>query len=95
MRAVAPAEGARRVDPALLQRALAGGEIHDLVDALVADPKRIGDLPQRRAGRMQAPDRMLVADLCELALVLELDERSRSPRAVASRSRSTGIRLPR
>ena len=59
---------------ALLDRALAGCDVHDLVHPLVAQLARVPDLPQRPAGSVQLPDCVLVGDLGQFCFVLQADQ---------------------
>jgi len=62
----------RSVGLALLDRALAGSHVHDLMDPLVAQPERVGDLPQGCTGCVEPADRVLVPDLGLVGLVLQV-----------------------
>ena len=67
------AKAARPVGQALPDRALSRSGVHYLVDALVAQPECLGDLSKRSPGGVEAPDRMLVADLSLVGPVLEVE----------------------
>jgi hypothetical protein len=91
---LAPAERADGPGGGVLQRALTRGRVDDLVHALVAEPERVGDLPQRGARRMQTPDRVLIADLRSVGLVLGRDEVLAGPRRLLQQRLVNRIRLP-
>ena len=66
-----PTEAARPVSLAFLNGALAGSRVHDLMDPLVTEPERIGDIPKRCSGRVQSPDGVLISNLSPIGLELE------------------------
>jgi hypothetical protein len=68
-----PAEAARPVGLAFSDRALAGSRVHDLMDPLVTEPERVGDLSKRCTGPMESPDSVLRTHLSLISLVLEVD----------------------
>jgi hypothetical protein len=47
---------------------------HDLVDTLMAEVERLGDLPHRAARCLQAADGVVVVQLGPVGLVLEVEE---------------------
>jgi len=67
------AEAARPVGLTFLHGTLPGSGVHDLMDPLVAQAERLGDLPKGCTGPMEAPDGVLVPDLGLISLVLEVE----------------------
>lgn len=67
------AEAARPVGLTFLHGPLPGSGVHDLMDPLVAQAERLGDLPKGCTGPMEAPDGVLVPDLGLIGLVLEVE----------------------